>query len=158
MTLRDNAGHRAARQVTISEPIAVEKRREELGYDALGEIEQQFHCPFSGAAGTEVAVSTVTVEFEVEFFDAPEQRNSSLSKPHMTFGAFIEPGGESAMFSASVNEWVMDEERGAFIGAVVSVVVCAPGTSGVAFTGSLHLTFQGFGAPSENVPELDVGT
>lgn len=159
MSVRRHALERSERQVRISSPLAWERRRAQLAYDALGEIEQQFHCPFSGSAGGIVAYSSVTVEFEVDFFDAPEQRDSALFEPHLTFGAYLAPGAETVMFSAAVNEWVTDDQRGAYTGAVVTVAACAPGaTSTVAFEGRLHLTFQGFGAPKENVPELDVGT
>ncbi len=163
MTLREGAGRRASRHITISEPIAVEKRRRELAYDELTEREQQFQLPISGTADEFVGSGTLAIEFELDFFDAPEQRDSSVAFPQFTFGAFLT--GEEAedvaliMVSASVSEWVMDEQRGAFTGAVVNVALCTPGIStGVEYSGYIHLVFQGFGAPREDIPELDVGT
>jgi hypothetical protein len=44
-------------------------------------------------------------------------------------------------------------------GAKVTVGACVPGAVGsFDFTGALHLTFQGYGAPTENDMVLDVGT
>ena len=126
-----------------------------LGYDALQELEQQFQVPVAGAGASVAANATTTLVFDVEFFDAPEQRDSSLTVPHFTFGAYLEG---QVMISASVLVWTTDS-RGAFIGAEVTIGVCAPGSAiEVPYSGYVHLTFQGYGAISENVDTLDVGT
>jgi hypothetical protein len=99
----------------------------------------------------------VEVEFDVDFFDAPEQRDSSLRDPQFTFGAFFEPAPDppagAMMVSACVQEWNRDS-RGAITGATIAVGVIGDG----AYEGYLHATFQGYGAIRENTPELDVGT
>lgn len=142
--------------MVVSAPIALDKRRAMLNYDALQEIEQQFHVVIAGTAGSAAGYGTIALDFEVDFFDAPEQRDSSLFVPHFTFGAFIE--GASLMVSASVRSWDIDS-RGAIVGAEVAVGVCNPGVgTPVAYSGYIHLTFQGYGALIENDAALDVGT
>ncbi len=160
--MRRGAINRAHRQAVISSPIALDKRRAALGYDALAESEQQFQLPISGTAQASLAWATAEVIFDVEFFDAPEQRDSVLAVPLFTFGAFIEttvgssenPTG-AVMVTACVQEWNVDD-RGAYIGATVAVGVMA--SVARAYSGYVHLAFQGYGAPTENVPQLDVGT
>lgn len=164
MTVRRTAMQRSQRQLRISAPVALDKRRAQLGYDALLESEQQFQLPISGVASTIGAWATIEVVFDLEFFDAPEQRNSSLAVPLFTYGAFIDPTttGDAlnptgaVMVTACVQEWNIDT-RGAYIGATIAVGTSAMGGADVTFTGYLHLAFQGYGAPAENVEALDVG-
>ena len=156
MSVARHSLERANRGVRISAPLALDKRRAMLGYDQLQEIEHQFQIPISGNSGNVVAFATTSLTFDVDFFDAPEQRDSALSVPHFTFGAYIE--GADIMVSAHVKAWNIDE-RGAIVGADVTIGVCSPGlTSSVAYEGYVHLTFQGYGAVSENADILDVGT
>lgn len=166
MSVRRSAMARAQRQVRISSPVALDKRREQLGYDALSEIEQQFQLPISGLATGLMSFTSTTVDFDVEFFDAPEQRDSSLAFPHFTYGTFIDIGlGQptsprgAVLVTAVVQDWVTDV-RGAFTGAQLDIGACLPGlvNGSIRYTGYIHLTFQGYGALKENIPELDVGT
>lgn len=155
MTIRRHAIHRAQREVRISSPLALDARRKALGYDALQEIEHQFQVPISGVAGGTAGYAATTLEFDVDFFDAPEQRDSSLSVPHFSFGAYVT--GADVMVSCCVTAWNIDD-RGAIVGADVSIGVCSPGrTTSLAYEGYVHLTFQGYGALSENIETLDVG-
>lgn len=156
---------RTQREVRISAPIALDKRRTMLGYDALDETEQQFQLPIAGTVTTTMSFGVVNVTFSVDFFDAPEQRDSPLSVPQFTYGAFIDPTNQglanptgAVLVCACVSSWVSDT-RGAITGAQVTIGTCVPGLSGsFTFSGYVHLTFQGFGAPTENDAVLDVGT
>lgn len=152
------------RGMVISAPIATERRRAMLAYDELAERELQFQLPISGTVESIAAFGTVDLVFDVEFFDAPEQRDSPLRYPQFTFGAFIDPTDQgvgnptgAVMVTACVSEWVSDA-RGAFTGAKVTVCACLPGGGGFAYSGFVHLTFQGYGAPTENDAFLDTGT
>ncbi len=156
MSVARHSLERAGRGVRISAPLALDKRRAMLGYDQLQEIEHQFQIPISGMSGAVAGYATTTLTFDVDFFDAPEQRDSALAVPHFSFGAVID--GANIMVSACVKEWTTDE-RGAIIGAEVTIGVASPGTTtSAAYEGYVHLTFQGYGAVSENADVLDVGT
>lgn len=163
MTVRRHAMQRAQNDMRLSGPIALDKRRAMLGYDALQEIEQQFQLPISGTTSGVIAFSSIDLVFDVDFFDAPEQRDSSLAVPHFTYGAFIDPTDQidnptgAVLITACVSSWVSDD-RGAITGATVTVGSCMPGGAAFDFTGYVHLTFQGYGALAENVATLDVGT
>lgn len=156
MSPRRQAMAHFQRGIRMSGPIALERRRAMLGYDALQEIEHQFQVPIEGMSGSVAAYTTAELAFDVDFFDAPEQRDSPFSVPHFTFGAVVD--GADVMVSASVKSWRIDG-RGAIVGATVTIGVSSPGTTTqTAYAGYVHLTFQGYGALSENVETLDVGT
>ncbi len=164
MSVARHSLDRASRGIRISAPLALDKRRAMLGYDALAETEQQFQLPLAGTATANMSFGTADLEFSVDFFDAPEQRDSPLSEPQFTFGAFIDPTEQTdnptgaVLVCACVSEWVRDT-RGAITGAKVTIGTCVPGALGqFDFTGTVHLTFQGYGAPTENEAVLDVGT
>lgn len=164
MSVRRHALTRGQREVVVAAPIAAERRRAMLAADALDERELQFQLPISGTVEATPAFGTVDLTFDIEFFDAPEMRDSPLRYPQFSFGYFIDPTDQdesnptgAVMLTACVSEWVIDP-RGAFTGAKVTVCVCVPGGGGFPYSGFVHLTFQGYGAPVENSSDLDVGT
>lgn len=146
---------RAVTGMTIGHIRSLEKRRAMLGYDALGEIQNRFQVPISGAAGAEIGWDEVEVTFDVKFVYAPEQYDSPLTMPHFTYGPVLDV---AVAISAAVTDWTADT-TGAITGATVKLGACQPGASGTtAFEGFVHLTFKGFGAPKEDSTDLDVGT
>ncbi len=162
MSIKRGALGRSQR-LQLAVPLDLEKRRALLGYDMLQEQEQQFQLPIAGTAAAAISFASVDLLFAVDFFDAPEQRDSPLSVPQFTFGAFIAPTVQpdnptgAVLVTACVSEWTLDD-RGAIVGATVTVGTCVPGAADeFPFEGYVHLTFQGYGAPSENEAVLDVG-
>jgi hypothetical protein len=154
---------RAIASMTLGQIRDLEKRRAMLGVDELGEIENQFQLPISGEATATTTWASSVLTFDVHFVMAPEQRDSSLTMPHLTFGSFfglVDPGDGDDLdvgisVDVSVREWTIDADTGAVTGARVVIGTTGSGT----FTGFVHLTFQGYGAPNEVTPdELDVGT
>lgn len=150
---------RAVRRMSVDGAVALERRRAMLGFDQLQEIEYQYQIPISGTVDDRIFWRTVDLEFDVEFFHAPEQRDSPLTMPHFTFGAVV--SGESVattnehgavVVTAVVSGWTTDD-RDAVIGAQLSVGVTAPDGE-CEYQGYVHLSFQGFAAPAE---ALDVG-
>jgi hypothetical protein len=163
-----SASERLVRGVSIDSVVDLERRRAMLDADALNEIDHQFQLPISGVATSTMAWVTKTVEFDVEFVFAPEQRDSALTMPHFTYGAVARaevdttieganPSGALAI-SAVVLDWVTDTRRNVITGAQVAVGVMFSGNTTPQFHGTVHLTFQGFGALAENDEVLDVGT
>lgn len=157
MTIRRSALQRAQQDISIASPLALEKRRAMLAADSLLEVEQQFQVPISGIASKIIGFGLTTLTFDVDFFDAPEQRDSSLATPHFTYGvvASFEPA-DGLLVTACVTEWITDA-RGAFTGAVVAIGASSGSDSTSQYSGHVHLRFQGYGALTENVETLDVG-
>jgi hypothetical protein len=155
-----HALERSIRRMSYGSVLDLTKRRAQLGYDQLAELDHQFQLPMSGTASTASAYTSLEVAFDVEFFHAPEQRDSALTVPHFTYGVVCAvteqtttPTGVSVgiMASAYVSEWREDPERQAITGAVITVGV-NNGYSNIVveFNGYLHATFQGYGAVAEN--------
>lgn len=151
---------RAVRRLSVGGAVALERRRAMLDIDKLHEMELQFQIPLSGTVDEGVYWSEATLEFEYDFFSAPSQRDSPLTMPHFTYGAVV--SGESVAESnpngvpyvtCAVVEYVTDA-REAVTGARVAVGVSAPDGE-TEYEGYVHLSFQGFGTPSEDLDAVE---
>lgn len=166
-----HALERAIAQTSHGTIRSLEARRAALAYDQLQEVTNEHQVPISGIASTGIDWATFTVAFDVDFFFAPYQRDSPLSVPHFSYGAVVQgqpsPMGNTAdpnnpdslvAVSAVVVDWSRDEATGAINGAAIGVgATVGSGAQDVAFSGYVHLTFTGWGAPNESVPQLDTG-
>jgi hypothetical protein len=159
-----HAINRSIRTRTIDTTRALEARRAMLGYDALGEIEQQFQLPMEGTAGDVMGWFEIRLKFDVEFYNAPDSRMSPYTLPHFTYG-YVITTPTPVLVAACVREWTLDDID-TVSGAKVAIGTCNPGLSqtpdtapvvAVPFAGYMHLTFQGFGAPAENNSDVDIG-
>lgn len=137
-----------SRGVRIERLTHLDVARAAAGFDDLGEIEQQIQFEISGFAGNAIGWDEETVEFDVEFVNAVDQRYSNLTKPHFTFGPVI-TSLTPVLVTAEVRSWTMDS-REVISGCVLAIGVCNPGAVvGVGYSGLVDVTFQGFGAPVE---------
>lgn len=166
MTVDTHALARAVRRMARDGVVDLERRRAATRYDALGELEQQFQIVAEGVAAATPAWTDVTIEFDVDFFEAQEQRDSPLTIPQMYVGATLavtddeEDDAGGVAYSVFVLNWTGDD-RAAYTGCTVRVGMWIPGgldEDRVNVEGLIHLTFQGYGAPREDSPDLDVGT
>lgn len=143
--------------------VDLERRRAATGYDQLGEIEQQFQLPIEGSVIATPVWTDITIEFDVDFFEAQEQRDSPLTLPQMYVGATLtvtdedEDDAGGVAYSVFVIDWD-DDDRAAYTGCTVRVGMWNPDGTPVSVEGLLHLTFQGYGAPRADSADLDVGT
>jgi hypothetical protein len=69
--MRVHAINRSIQALTIDTTRHLEARREMLGFDALGEIEQQFQLPMEGSAGEVIGWFEIKLKFDVDFYNAP---------------------------------------------------------------------------------------
>lgn len=160
--LHTGAIARVSSQFTTEPVVALDRRREELGYDALGEVEQQFQLPITGHASEYIAWTDVEILFDVEFYNAPNQRNVPYSVPQFLTGGVVE-SNEPVVVTAVVRQWLRKpDDADTIVGARVSVSVQAPPEVGyenqlrvVPYRGYVHVAFQGFGAPGEDGIDLD---
>jgi hypothetical protein len=143
-----------ARGLSIERIVHLDRRRERLAFDALGEIEQQLQVTISGYAGSVMAWATADMTFDVEFLNAINQRYSNLTRPHFTYGVSIEAAYDPVLITAVVRSWTVDD-REVISGCTLAIGACSPGTTEeIPYAGLLHATFQGYGAPAE-YPSLD---
>lgn len=140
----------------------LDARYNERGRIGLAEYTEEWHVAASGtiAGNTDFPQAEVTLEFSMDFFEAPEQRRSDLLTPTFHFGSYQLTASNPAMvvLTAAVRSWTIRED-GAFIGAVVALgVFCPNATTTTTFSLVAHLSFSGWGAPfdSETGSEGDV--
>lgn len=124
---------------------AKERRNREM---ATTEVDFQYRIEISGTASAGIAFVEVELDFDVEFYYAPAQRDSDLERPHMTFGG--EADGQVGI-TATVVAWKEDEMTGAITGATVAIGVLA--SVNTDFSGAAHVNFQGWGARREGASE-----
>lgn len=156
MSVKVHALNRSIQALTIDTIRALDKRREMLGFDAMGEFEQQFQLEIDGEAGAIIAWFDVDVRFDIDFYRAEDQRDSPYTVPHFWYGAVITTE-TPALISACVRAWDIDDSDTVH-GARVAIGVCNPGaTVATPFSGYVHLTFQGYGAPVEGEVDMDIG-
>lgn len=140
---------RAFTTVAFEAVDRVQKRQRERFHIGLAEYTEEWHVAATGfvAGGADFVSADATIEFSMDFFDAPEQRRSDLLTPTFHFGSFQPVESPFVVATAAVREWTQRSDQ-AFIGAVVSVGVHSPGAAGpTEFDVLMHLSFSGFGAP-----------
>lgn len=113
---------------------------------ALTETDQQYQIPVSGTARTVAGFGVLAITFDYPFYYAPGQRDSDLERPHMVYGAECDA---FVVLHAHVQDWDIESATGAIVGA--TVVVACLSAADIDFTGKLHLTFQGFSSPNDDV-------
>lgn len=136
------SGHlaRALRGLTVD---AVRAQRARTSLDrtmGANELDLQYQVDVSGQADSYVALTVVEIDFEVDFYYAPGNRDSDLQRPHMTCGGEAD---SQVILGATVVAWHDNALTGAIQGADVAVSVHAPSLTD--FKGKVHLNFQGWG-------------
>lgn len=121
-----------------------QKLREKAEADGLIEREEQFVIGVAGVAQEFFSWQTVDVKFATVFVDATGQRDSALTRPHVTVGAELYTPVPVAV-TGVVMSWKTND-RNETLGATVAIGVYSTDQS-TKFKGAVHLTFQGFGQP-----------
>lgn len=141
---------KALTEMTMGSRIRAQSLRQELNYDTQAERWQQIQLAIAGTAGGTAAWSDqIEVDFDIYFACSPANRDSQLIYPQFHYGSVIDTG-DPVVIHALVVSWIRDGNftvQGAMIrwGAWAPDVPSDPYT----FTGALHLTFQGYGAPPD---------
>lgn len=167
MPVRHGALGRAVVGVTLDQDRAKERRAGNVRADAAGELIYEHHVTFSGKATRSIVWDTLHLDFSVSFYPAQYQRDPPFELPTFWCGIDLSNSPTLVLITAVVRGWDMDE-AGAITGATVAVGACVPGADGdpagglppqvVDYAGTLHLHFQGYGAPVEDDSNTDVGT
>lgn len=137
------------------------KRRDMWDYDTPKERSQQIQLSISGQAGTVVAWSSpIPFAFDILMHCAPGNRDSTLIKPHFTYGVVLTTP-TPVIVTALVQSWEQDGNLTISGGVLVYGAWAPDATELVPYNGSLHLNFQGYGcAPDVDATSLedDLGT
>lgn len=121
--------------------------------ESLAEYMQQFQVPVSGTLGGSIGWANLNVDFDVPMLRSPASRHAPFDKPTFTYGVYLQTGVDGIIV-ANVRKWVEDERS--VNGALLRVGAYVPGAaSETAFKATLHLTFQGLGAPIDDESDLD---
>lgn len=168
-SLRTGAVSRAVRGLTVEPAQALDKRREQIGVDALSERDQQIRLPIDGRATENLTWGEIDIDFDLEFYNATEQRDVPYTLPHFTYGVVI-PEGEPVLVFVAVRSWKQREDDDTVSGCRVAVGIMDPnffGTVdgnvppqdrpviGTPFAGWIDLNFQGYGALAESGADID---
>lgn len=141
--------HRSVAAMGFGFQVAIGRKTAETARQKLAESDQQFQLGVSGLAGTIVAWSDARITFAETLVFAPTQRDSNrLPQPHVYFGSVLR-SGPPVIITGIVDSWIQDR-NGNFTGAHIKIGVHSPGaTAQVRFEAELHVTVQGFGAPTD---------
>lgn len=145
--------HRVERALTgIAFEVSdrVQRRSNERFRIGLAEYTEEWIVQADGfVVANELVSTTVELEFSMDFFTGPEQRNGDLTMPIFTFGSYqdLTDSPTFVVATAAVRAWNRRDDD-AFIGATVAVGVHLPGdVIETEFDILFHLQFSGWGAP-----------
>lgn len=156
MPQRDHAARealgRSLSALVIGTPEAKEERDRSLYHLRAQDMAQHIRVPINGKVGRLMLWAEVGLHFPVPFIMGLDRRGTegSLDDPHVTYGIYMNTPGASVVIQPQVTAWTTDD-RGFYSGAQLRVGAFSPGApKGVSFQAGLHLTFSGYGAPSED--------
>lgn len=140
---------RSLNALTVGVVKAREAREEQLAPLRLGNIIQALQVPLSGKVAEKPQRIEIPVSWPYPFVYAPAQTDSNLELPHFAPGIeLLSPS--PVIIIAQLHGWTRNDEEWT-TGATVGVTAWIPGAKKKQeFTALLHLTFTGYGAPSED--------
>lgn len=148
MSARRDALSRSLSAMTIGVVKAKEQRDRTDDLLGLRETEEQHRISIEGEASQILAWTNVEIALDNVYLAATGQREIPHETPQIWHGAEIE-SATPVLVTACVMEWkrTTNDE---IVGATVAVGTMGEGP----FSGYLHLTIQGFAAPSDDAQEM----
>jgi hypothetical protein len=140
--------------MTIEINRAIARKAREADPYALAEVEMHYQFDIAGEPGSGTNWNEISVTFTEVLYDAPGQTTGDNPEPQVSFGYVIETADPVAIF-AHVSDWDIDDE-GNFVGATVRCGCFDPDGEAGRFTGALHVTFKGLGAPADTEEGTEV--
>lgn len=131
-------------RLTIGTVQAMDKYFSEKEIEALKEMDEQFKIEVNGRAEEFPVWDQVDIKFGTTFVDATGQRDSPFDRPHFTYGAEITSDSPVGILACVMN-WKVND-KGETTAARVAIGAVATDLSTM-FSGLVHMTFQGYGAP-----------
>lgn len=154
---------RSIRKLAIGVVRDVDARQAGKAANSFSEREEQYQIAISGTATDYPLWTTAVLPFETAFTIATGNRESSLQRPQVAVGFELtavqrqndalewEPVTAGVLVTAVVRDYAFDDAH-AIKSATVLIGATAPGDE-LRFSGFVHITFQGLGAPRESQPD-----
>jgi hypothetical protein len=151
-TLEHNAIARSLSRIGYRNVLDIQRAQSRNDGTKFAEVLQQYQMDVSGQAGSG-AFTDFTITFQEALYYAPLQRNLKLEDPHFTYGYQLDTG--DAKIVAYVKNWTLDDNAN-YLGAIVRVHVEQFEWAQLSkFSGTVHVTFQGYGVPVEDTGYTD---
>jgi hypothetical protein len=154
---------RSIRRLAIGVVRDVETRRGGRAANTVDEREEQFQIALAGTATDYPLWQAVELPLNTAFSIATGNRDSTLQRPQVSFGYELtlvqrqndvlvwEPVSDGVILSAAVRDYHFDAAQ-TIDRATILLCAIAPGDE-LQFSGFVHATFQGFGAPRDSQPD-----
>jgi hypothetical protein len=116
------------------------------------DMTQNIQIPVSGVAWREPVWTQIEVSWAYPFLNRIDRSrtDSDLEDPHFNYGCELQSDA-NVIIMAQIRDWIEDPETGWLIGAQVRVCAwCPQGRKKHSWTGKIHMSFTGYGAPSED--------
>lgn len=153
MTIDHQSVQRSLNAMTLGIVRDMRSKTERSARSRLGEGFQHIQIPVSGTAEQGIAWTKHEVEFDYVMYPAKSQRDSTYDRPQFKYGYVTDPVDQlsnvSPIIVTAVCEFVVDENEGT-TGAKIHIGVHSPTAQAQPFSGSLHCSFQGWGAIRED--------
>lgn len=136
-------------QLTVGVTQAIEETRQRLDNYRLAEVEVQLQIPIGGDIGGSIQWAQTTVAFSEVFPPPDASRDSPYDEPQFSCG-YRHGTGVFPVVMGMVEAYVEDD--GIITGARLRIGAFTPNVEdeGKQFKGTLHVTFQGYGAPDDD--------
>lgn len=152
-SVRTGALSRSIAALAFDTAEKIKESDEDRARESLAEYMQQFQIPVKGTIGGTPGWANIDLDFDIPMLKSASQRSVPFEYPTISLGYAIETGMDGIL-TAYVRSWKEDEA--VVNGALVRVGLYAPeATVEVAFSGTLHMTFQGFGAVRDDIDDSD---
>lgn len=116
------------------------------------DMTQQVQIPVSGLAWREPVWTKISVAWPYPFLNRIDRKrtDSDLQNPHFAYGCELQSDA-NVIVMAQVRDWTEDADTGWVVGAEVRICAwCPQARKKHAWSGVVHMSFTGYGAPSED--------
>lgn len=142
---------RSLAELTLGQRKAAEDRQKLDDVLAGSDMTQNLQIPCGGSASRAPVWTKTLVLFPYPFLNNIDRTrtDSELVHPHFTYGVEIHSDA-NVIITTQIREWIEDPDTGWMVGAQVRVCAwCPQARKNHRWTGVIHLSFTGYGAPAE---------
>lgn len=147
MALHHGSLGRSLSRMAIHVNQEANKKTHEGDRFAANETDQQFQLDIAGKARATPIIGTSKLFFDETIYCDIANRDNPNLEPHVYVGKVID-SGPHVFIDAHVTSWSRDP-NGNYVGCTVRVGAYDPTDSRRNFSGRLHVTIQGYSAPSD---------
>lgn len=154
MSVSHHSLQRSLQRLSLGTIRDLQKKQAQRDAVGMQEAHLQFQIPLLGTAVQGIAWKSKAIAFDFVFWPAVGQReDADFSRPQFSSGVVMESvdklAAPSPVIITPVIEWTVGK-AGQTVGCVVHIGIHSPTADALKFSGYLHLTFQGYGAPLDD--------